>query len=296
MREVGAKGPTDVGTDACRPPAMQQGTMKLFAISDLHLGYAINRQALQDLPEHGDDWLILAGDVGETAAHLNFALRILTQRFARVIWTPGNHDLWTMPETGSGLRGEQKYRLLVEVCRHYGVLTPEDPYIEWPNHGFEAVLAPVFTLYDYSFRPADVPAQQALAWAEQSGVISTDEELLHPDPYPTRAAWCAARCRIHGSAPDRDCARQAAHSDQSLPAARGSSRLAPHPALFDLVRHAPHRNMAQRAFRSTWPSTATCIYATACIATACAMKRSRWAIPGSGIRISALPATCARSS
>ncbi len=174
---------------------VQQGTMKLFAISDLHLGYAINRQALQDLPEHPDDWLILAGDVGETAAHLNFALRILTKRFARVIWTPGNHDLWTMPETGSGLRGEQKYQLLVEVCRHYGVLTPEDPYIEWPNHGFEAVLAPVFTLYDYSFRPADVPAQQALTWAEQSGVISTDEELLHPDPYPTRAAWCAARCQ-----------------------------------------------------------------------------------------------------
>jgi predicted phosphodiesterase len=169
--------------------------MKLFAISDLHLGYAVNRQALQEIPEHPDDWLILAGDVGETAAHLNFALRILTARFARVIWTPGNHDLWTLPDTGSGLRGEQKYQLLVEVCRHYGVLTPEDPFIEWVANGTEAVLAPTFVLYDYTFRPDDVPAEHALFWAEQSGIISADEELLHPDPYPDRSAWCAARCQ-----------------------------------------------------------------------------------------------------
>ena len=39
--------------------------MKLYAISDLHLGYEINREALKALPPHPDDWLIVAGDVGE---------------------------------------------------------------------------------------------------------------------------------------------------------------------------------------------------------------------------------------
>ena len=168
--------------------------MKLYAISDLHLGHAVNRQALEALPEHPDDWLILAGDVGETAAHLNYALQILTGRFAKVIWTPGNHDLWTLPGAADGPRGQAKYRLLVEICRHYGVLTPEDPYAEWPGAGPPAVLAPTFVLYDYTFRPDHVPAHRALAWAAQSGVVCADEELLYPDPFPTRAAWCAARC------------------------------------------------------------------------------------------------------
>lgn len=71
--------------------------MHLYAISDLHLGHEINRNALLTLPAYPDDWLIVAGDVGETETHLRWALTLLTDRFAQVIWAPGNHDLWTLP-------------------------------------------------------------------------------------------------------------------------------------------------------------------------------------------------------
>ena len=168
--------------------------MKLYAISDLHLGQSINRQALAAIPPHPDDWLILAGDVGETEAHLHFALATLTRRFARVLWAPGNHDLWTLPSDLGRLRGEAKYLHLVSICRDYGVLTPEDPYILWSGEGPTCLLAPLFVLYDYSFRPDYVSADDALEWAAKSGVLCTDEVLLHADPYPSRAAWCAARC------------------------------------------------------------------------------------------------------
>ena len=40
--------------------------MKLWAISDLHVGYEENRRAVQALPAYPDDWLIVAGDTGET--------------------------------------------------------------------------------------------------------------------------------------------------------------------------------------------------------------------------------------
>lgn len=169
--------------------------MKLYAISDLHIGHAANRQALVQLRAYPEDWLLLAGDVGETADQLEFALQILTRRFAQVIWTPGNHDLWTLPMRDGELRGEAKYQQLVAICRAYGVLTPEDPYVEWPGNDFDALLAPTFVLYDYSFRPDAIPAHQALAWAEESGVVCTDEAVLHPDPYHSRSAWCAARCQ-----------------------------------------------------------------------------------------------------
>lgn len=169
--------------------------MKLYAISDLHLGSDVNRQGLLQLPPHPEDWLILAGDVGETEAHLEFALSFLTQRFARILWTPGNHDLWTLPAETQGLRGEAKYRRLVEICQGFDVLTPEDPYVTWPGAPEGCLLAPIFTLYDYTFRPDHLSQQEALAWAEEEGVVCTDEWLLHPDPFPTRAAWCAMRCR-----------------------------------------------------------------------------------------------------
>ena len=168
--------------------------MKLYATSDLHLACTSNREALEALPHHPQDWLILGGDIGETEGQLRFALATLTRRFAQLIWVPGNHDLWTMSSEHTALRGDAKYRRLVSVCREYGVLTPEDPYVAWPGSSKPYVIAPVFTLYDYSFRPDDVPAEAALAWAEETGVVCSDEAVLHPDPYPSRAEWCAARC------------------------------------------------------------------------------------------------------
>lgn len=168
--------------------------MKLYAISDLHLSSEVNRQALEALPPHSEDWLILAGDIGEREEHLEFALSVLTCRFQRLLWTPGNHDLWTLPLDRNGLRGEAKYRRLVSICRDYSVLTPEDPYALWPGEGPACLLAPLFVLYDYSFRPEHVPEERAVEWAAETDVICADEVLLHPDPYPSRSAWCAARC------------------------------------------------------------------------------------------------------
>jgi 3',5'-cyclic AMP phosphodiesterase CpdA len=167
--------------------------MRLLAISDLHLNHAANRDALAELPPHPDDWLILAGDMGEKLAHLQLALDTLVPRFARVLWTPGNHDLWVTPGDDIGLRGEQRYLRLVELCRNHGVLTPEDPSPLWPGKGPPTVIAPLLVLFDYSFRPDDVPVQDAVAWARGEGVLSADERYLMADPHDGPAAWCAAR-------------------------------------------------------------------------------------------------------
>jgi predicted phosphodiesterase len=170
--------------------------VKLFAVSDLHLANRPNCQALETLPAHPGDWLILAGDIGEIDEHLKFALYILTRRFRRVIWVPGNHDLWTLPAHPSRLRGEARYRHQVSICRDFGVLTPEDPYETWHDEKEDRdyLLVPMFLLYDYSFRPEHIPVEKAVDWAAESGVVCTDEELLHPDPFESIPAWCARRC------------------------------------------------------------------------------------------------------
>jgi 3',5'-cyclic AMP phosphodiesterase CpdA len=169
--------------------------MKLFAISDLHLERPQNWQALRELSPHLQDWLIVAGDVAESIPLFRRGMRLLAAKFAQVIWTPGNHDLWTLPTDSYQLRGLVKYNALVAICRELHIATPEDPFLQWPATDEPLILAPIFTLFDYSFRPAEVTEESAVAWAEQTGVICTDEFLLHTDPYPSFPAWCAARCR-----------------------------------------------------------------------------------------------------
>jgi 3',5'-cyclic AMP phosphodiesterase CpdA len=167
--------------------------MKLWATSDLHVGYEENRKAVEALPAYPEDWLIIAGDTGETPAHLEFVLRTFSSRFAQLIWTPGNHDLWTPRTLVSEKRGVAHYERLVAVCQKYGVLTPEDPYARWPGDGPARAIVPTFLLFDYSFRPPSISRERAVAWAAESGVRSADEDLLAPDPYPNCDEWCAAR-------------------------------------------------------------------------------------------------------
>jgi predicted phosphodiesterase len=170
--------------------------VKLFALSDLHLGHEINRRALSHIAARPDDWLILAGDVGETRAHLELAFETLGPRFRQLVWVPGNHELWTVPSSGERSRGQFKYDELIELCRSYNVLTPEDPYPVVSVGGTDVRIAPLFLLYDYSFRPSDVPLERAVEWASETGVVCTDELLMHADPYLGIAEWCHARCDL----------------------------------------------------------------------------------------------------
>ncbi|GLW33344.1 metallophosphoesterase family protein [Actinoplanes regularis] len=167
----------------------------LFAVSDLHVAYEENRRIAEAIrPESDDDWLIVAGDVGEKFADVEAMLRLLRDRFRRVVWAPGNHELWTHPGDPVRLRGVERYDALVRMCRELGVDTPEDEYPIWPGPDGPVVVAPVFALYDYSFRVAGADTkEESLRLAYDAGVVCTDESLLHPDPYPNRESWCWAR-------------------------------------------------------------------------------------------------------
>ena len=180
---------------APRPP---DGRGRLLAVSDLHVGIADNKPVADRLrPTSDADWLIVAGDVAEQAEEVERALETLAGRFAHVVWTPGNHELWTLDKDPVRLRGQERYEHLVRVCRELGVTTPEDPYPRWHGEDGPVAIAPVFLLYDYTFRaPGTSTKEESLARAHEAGVVCTDEFLLHPDPYPSRDAWCRARVAL----------------------------------------------------------------------------------------------------
>jgi 3',5'-cyclic AMP phosphodiesterase CpdA len=200
--------------------------MRLLAISDLHIGYPENRAYADALaPADPEDWLIVAGDVGEIFADVGFVLASLANRFARVIWAPGNHELWTLPSDPVAVRGVARYQALVKVCRRFGVLTPEDEFPVWDGPGGPVTVAPLCTLYDYSFGPGGAAADDggagdgaagdggragrgtaerepgdrraaALLAADAAGIVPADEGRLFCDPYPSMADWCRDRVAV----------------------------------------------------------------------------------------------------
>src|SRR5262249_4657243 len=215
---------------------------RLLAVSDLHVGFPQNREIVAELrPQSPADWLLVAGDVGEFAADIEWALRTLSERFAMVVWVPGNHELWTHRRDPVQLRGEPRYQHLVRLCRGLGVLTPDDPYPVWDGPGGPVTIAPLFLLYDYTFLPVGAaPKAEALAMAYGSGVGGPGERRWHPGPPPSREAWCRARLELT--------ARRLEEANPDLPAI--------------LVHHCPlgqdlPRVLRSPAFEQWWGATAT---------------------------------------
>jgi predicted phosphodiesterase len=214
---------------------------RLLAVSDLHVGYPENRAYADALaPDDSGDWLIVAGDVGEDFAEVGLVLASLAQRFAKVIWTPGNHELWTPSADKVPLRGVARYEALVKVCRRFGVLTPEDDYPVWDGPGGPVTVAPVFTLYDYSFggHGGHGGRQAAVAGAQEAGIRPTDESYLHADPHESAAQWSADRV---------------AATERRLAAVAGSLVLASH---WPLVSE-PTKILRHQAFAPWCGTTAT---------------------------------------
>ncbi|WP_353109576.1 metallophosphoesterase [Gordonia sp. (in: high G+C Gram-positive bacteria)] len=169
----------------------------LWAISDLHVSHRGNEQILDQIrPTDPGDWLIVAGDVAERTDDIVDTLRRLAARFAKVVWVPGNHELYTTAKDPLQIFGVARYDYLVQVCRDLGVITPEDIYPLFdPGDGSDPVrVVPMFLLYDYTFRPEGTATTlQALAVARERNVVATDEFLLSPEPFGTRDAWSRAR-------------------------------------------------------------------------------------------------------
>tara|TARA_A100001037_G_C15056815_1_gene592769 strand:- start:16 stop:849 length:834 start_codon:yes stop_codon:yes gene_type:complete len=174
--------------------------MRLLAISDLHLSKSVSLDVINEINSHRDDWLILAGDIAENIEFFGASLEILTGKFAKLIWVPGNHELWTEPGySEKPLRGLKKYEVLVDIAKKHGVVTPEDSYLEWPSSKREDdhcnyMIVPLFLLYDYSLRPEYVGRQSLRNWVREIHAECTDELRLHYEPFDSREEWCWSRC------------------------------------------------------------------------------------------------------
>jgi|SRR5579864_3345238 len=119
--------------------------MRVFAVSDLHIDYEMNARWVRSLSsvDYLNDVLILAGDITDKRDLLEWCLTTLSRRFKRVLFVPGNHELWTVRER-SGKDSLQKFYEVIATVESSGA----------SMHAFcesEVSIIPLLGWYDYSF-------------------------------------------------------------------------------------------------------------------------------------------------
>ena len=116
----------------------------------------------------------------ETVEDIEWALGLLAGRFERVVWAPGNHDLWTPAKDPVQLRGQQRYEHLVELCRRLGVVSPEDDYVTWAGPGGPVVLVADHADHPLRARLPDRVDDVVDHRPAGQGVQHLDERGAHP--------------------------------------------------------------------------------------------------------------------
>lgn len=119
--------------------------MRLFAVSDIHIDYDVNARWLAELStvDHRNDVLILAGDVTDMLRLLHWALRELARRFRKVLFVPGNHDLWVIRDNAQK-NSLQKFDEVATVVKDSGASM--EPY-----RLDDMTIVPLLGWYDGSF-------------------------------------------------------------------------------------------------------------------------------------------------
>jgi len=96
--------------------------MRIFTVSDLHVDFAENFEWLKQLStaDYKDDALITAGDISHNMHELTEVLKILSSKFSRVFFVPGNHELWM--HNSDWHDSVHKFEVILKNCDKYNIL------------------------------------------------------------------------------------------------------------------------------------------------------------------------------
>ncbi|MEX3008315.1 metallophosphoesterase [Hoeflea sp. TYP-13] len=119
--------------------------MRIFAVSDLHVDYRENARWVSEISrvDFTDDVLILAGDISDSLERIERTIRSMAERFKKVLYVPGNHDLWVLRSKGvaNSFDKFEKVRAAVEESG-----ASLDTF-----HGRTTTIVPLLGWYDYTF-------------------------------------------------------------------------------------------------------------------------------------------------
>jgi predicted phosphodiesterase len=124
--------------------------MRIFALSDIHVDYELNAKWVANISawDYRSDSLILCGDVSDSLDRLKWCLNEFAVRFKKVLFVPGNHELWVIRDA-TEKSSLQKFHEVASIVESSGASMEQ--YREKCLS-----LVPLFGWYDYSFgEPSD---------------------------------------------------------------------------------------------------------------------------------------------
>jgi len=103
-------------------------TVSVWGISDIHIDYQENFDALLDIPIPSikRDALIIAGDATDNINRLEELLSAMKQRFKWVGFVPGNHELWIREKNQTNISfstSVDKFNAIIAMCKRIDVFT-----------------------------------------------------------------------------------------------------------------------------------------------------------------------------
>ncbi|MEW6991515.1 metallophosphoesterase [Colwelliaceae bacterium 6441] len=118
--------------------------MRVFAVSDIHVDYIENREWLTQLSsvDYRQDILILAGDVTDDLMILEECFAELADKFLKVLFVPGNHELWVSRDKIKD--SIEKLKLVHNAALAHGIAIA-------PFHIDGLSIVPLVSWYDFSF-------------------------------------------------------------------------------------------------------------------------------------------------
>ncbi|KAI8464673.1 MAG: hypothetical protein J3K34DRAFT_490958 [Monoraphidium minutum] len=230
--------------DAGLPP----GRRRVFAASDMHVDKAGARhmewvQGVGAGPFQ-NDVLIVAGDVADTPAGVRATLAALRPKFGRLVYVPGNHELWLGPCGGGGAGGgggsargaADSFARLMELrqlCADLDVDTA--PILAAPG----LVVAPLLSWYDAAFdrddpRPGQLRFDRFCSWPTADTdvwqvMLRLNTPYLQPPPPP--AGGAAPPTHAAAAAASLACAAPSSAAAAPGGAVISTSHFLPHPGL-----------------------------------------------------------------
>lgn len=128
-------------------------------MSDLHTDFKENLLLLNRLSpfSYRNDVLIVAGDVADRLPVIAETLMMLRPKFRRVIYTPGNHELWVRTD---GCNSVEKLYKVLDLCDRIGVHTR-------PSKVEGVWLVPLFSWYSPAAGDGeDCDEEELKGWAD----------------------------------------------------------------------------------------------------------------------------------
>lgn len=118
--------------------------MRVLAISDIHADYKENELWLMELSsfDYQSDILILGGDITDDLLLLDRCFYSLSKKFMKILFVPGNHELWVI--RGDISTSLQKFKRVCEIAEDRGICLN--------THSIGSLsIVPLLGWYDFSF-------------------------------------------------------------------------------------------------------------------------------------------------